>query len=59
MIAAVSFSVPAYRFGPNEGNYTAAILDAARRISEDAGHALKEYPGYEAEEERYKQATIG
>ena len=59
VIAAVSFSVPAYRFGPNEENYTAAILDAARRISEDAGHALKEYPGYKVEEKRDKQANIG
>ncbi len=49
VIAAVSISVPAYRFGPNEGNYTAAILDAARRISEDAGAKLEEYPDYEVE----------
>jgi DNA-binding IclR family transcriptional regulator len=47
VVAAVSFSVPAYRFGPNESNYTAAILDAARRISEGAGVKLEEYPGYE------------
>jgi DNA-binding IclR family transcriptional regulator len=47
VVAAVSFSVPAYRFGPNESNYTAAILDAARRISDDAGLKLEEYPDYE------------
>lgn len=49
VVAAVSISVPAYRFRPNEGKYVAAILDAARRISEDAGTKLKEYPGYEME----------
>ena len=47
VIAAVSFSVPAYRFVSNEGNYTAAILDAGRRISKDAGANLEEYPDYE------------
>jgi DNA-binding IclR family transcriptional regulator len=49
VVAAVSFSVPAYRFGPNEDNYTAAIVDAARRISEDAGAKLAEYPDYKVE----------
>ena len=49
VVAAVSFSVPAYRFVPNEGSYTAAILDAARRISEQAGVKLEEYPDYEME----------
>src|SRR5918997_526357 len=49
VIAALSFSVPAYRFGPNEDNYTAAIVDAARRISEDAGAKLAEYPDYKLE----------
>jgi DNA-binding IclR family transcriptional regulator len=49
VIAAVSFSVPAYRFGANEDNYTAAIVDAARRISENAGAKLEEYPDYEVE----------
>jgi DNA-binding IclR family transcriptional regulator len=47
VVAAVSFSVPTYRFGPNESNSTAAILDTARRISEDAGIKLEEYPDYE------------
>ncbi len=49
VIAAVSLSVPAYRFCPNEDNYTAAILDAARRISESAGPELQESPDYEME----------
>lgn len=52
VVAAVSLSVPAYRFRPREGKYTAAILDAARRISENAGPALEEYPSYEVEEVR-------
>src|SRR5215210_9105850 len=49
VVAAVSFSVPAYRFVPNEDNYTAAIIDAARHISEDAGAKLGEYPDYKME----------
>jgi DNA-binding IclR family transcriptional regulator len=49
VVAAVSLSIPAYRFCPRKEEYTAAILDAARRISEDAGVKLKEYPGYETE----------
>lgn len=48
--AAVSISVPAYRFGPREDEYTAAIREAARRISADAGSALDEYPGDETKE---------
>jgi DNA-binding IclR family transcriptional regulator len=40
VVAALSFSVPAYRFGPREDEYTAAILDAARRISENASPTL-------------------
>lgn len=50
VISAVSFSVPAYRFHPKQNEYTEAILDAARRISEHAGSGLEEYPGYEVEE---------
>ncbi len=46
VIAAISLSVPDYRFHPAKSKYTSAILDAARRISENAGHALEEYPGY-------------
>ena len=49
VVAAVSFSVPAYRFRPNESEYTEAIVDAARRISENAGTKLKECPSYEME----------
>ena len=49
MIAAVSFSGPACRFVPNEDDYTAAIVDAARCISEGAGAKLAEYPDYEVE----------
>lgn len=48
-IAAISLSVPAFRFHPDEEKYTAAILDAARRISQGAGPKLEEYPGYEME----------
>jgi|SRR5215216_1847827 len=43
-IAAVSFSVPCYRFHLKKDEYTAAILGAARRISENASATLKEYP---------------
>ena len=49
VIASISFSVPAYRFRPRESKYTAAILDAARHISESTGAKLKDYPGNEVE----------
>lgn len=47
--AAVSFSVPAYRFRPNESEYTNAILDAAQRISKGAGPKLKQCSSYDME----------
>lgn len=50
VVAAVSISVPAYRFGPREDEYTRAIREAARRISANAVSALDEYPGDEAKE---------
>src|SRR5918912_4438335 len=50
VIAAISFSVPAYWFHPRKDEYTETILDAARRISESAGPALKDYPSYNGEE---------
>lgn len=46
VVSAVSFSVPAYRFHPRRDEYTVAILDAARHISESAGAKLQEYPSY-------------
>lgn len=49
VVAAISISVPAYRFGPREGEYTEAIVGAARRISGNAGPALDEFPGTEEE----------
>jgi DNA-binding IclR family transcriptional regulator len=52
VVAAVSFSVPTYRFFEKKSEYIAAILDAARRISGSAGPKLKEYPSYEVEEVR-------
>src|ERR687886_2199218 len=54
VVAAISISVPAYRFHPKMKKYTAAILGAARRISENAGPALEGYPSYEVEEVRDK-----
>jgi DNA-binding IclR family transcriptional regulator len=49
VVAAISLSVPAYRFCQRREEYTVAVLDAARQISENAGVKLKEYPGYEME----------
>jgi DNA-binding IclR family transcriptional regulator len=49
VVAAISLSVPAYRFCPGEEDYTAAILNAAACISRNAGAKLKEYPGYKME----------
>ena len=57
--AAVSISVPDYRFRPTESKYTAAILDAARRISGNAGPAPEECPGYEEDAVRGKRAKTG
>jgi len=50
VVASISFSVPGYRFCPRKDDYTAAILDGARRISEKVSPMLEEYPGYEVEE---------
>ncbi len=36
VIAAVSFSVPAFRFYPRKKKYTDAVIDAAKRISKEA-----------------------
>jgi DNA-binding IclR family transcriptional regulator len=49
VVASISLSVPAYRLHPKKDEYTAAILDAADRISENAGARLKEYSDYEME----------
>lgn len=49
VVAAISFSVPAFRFCPRKEKYTAAILDAAQCISSNAGVRLKEYPGNKLE----------
>jgi DNA-binding IclR family transcriptional regulator len=46
VVAALSFSVPAYRFYPRKSEYTKTIIDSARRISENAGFALEEYVDY-------------
>jgi len=50
VVAAISFSVPSYRFRPRESSYTTAVLDAARHISGNAGAGLEESPDYEMEE---------
>lgn len=39
VVAAISFSVPAYRFDQGEERYRAAIVEAARTVSENIGHA--------------------
>ena len=44
VVAAVSFSVPAYRFCSRKDEYTETIVDAARCISESASRTLEEYP---------------
>ncbi|MBA4116677.1 MAG: hypothetical protein H0X71_09655 [Rubrobacter sp.] len=45
-IAAVSISAPAYRFHTKKKDYTDAVLDTARRISESARPKPKEFPDY-------------
>lgn len=59
VVAAISFSVPDYRFGPQKNKFTEAIIDAARRISENAGPTLEKYPDYEIEGVRDKRAKTG
>jgi DNA-binding IclR family transcriptional regulator len=59
VVAAVSFSVPAYRFHAKKEKYTAAILDAASRISENAGPALEVYPDDEMEMQGNRAKTTG
>lgn len=44
VIAAVSMSVPAHRFEYKRKQYTAAILEAARRISRSADRGMGTYP---------------
>jgi DNA-binding IclR family transcriptional regulator len=51
-VAAISLSVPAYRFHPKRDKYTAAIIDAARRISENADTKSENCPSYEMEVQR-------
>lgn len=41
VIAAISISVPAYRFYSQQENYTAIILKTSRRISENLGYRMK------------------
>ena len=41
VIAAISLSVPAYRFYPQQDNYTSIILKTATRISEKLGYRMK------------------
>lgn len=43
LIAAMSLSVPAYRFYPNRQRLTTAIVDAARRVSEELGYCQEEW----------------
>lgn len=43
VIAAMSLSVPAYRFYPNRQRLTTAIVDAARRVSEELGYYQEDW----------------
>lgn len=46
VVAALSISAPAFRFEKREEEYTRAVLEAARRISESVGYTMRDYPGY-------------
>lgn len=52
VVAAVSISAPAFRFEENEEEYTRAVREAARRISQRIGHTVGNYPGYSMEGSR-------
>lgn len=49
VVAAVSISAPAFRYEEHEDEYTRAVVDGARRISESIGYAMREHPGYRME----------
>lgn len=52
-----------YRLGWRLFELSQTLLDATafriEAVEQYVGHALEEYPSYEAEEERDKQANIG
>ncbi|WP_047865317.1 IclR family transcriptional regulator [Rubrobacter aplysinae] len=47
VIAALSISAPAFRFETNEEEYTRAVLEAARRISQGVGNTMGRYQDHE------------
>lgn len=57
-IAALSMSVPAYRFQPNEEDYREAILEAAQLISVDESSALEEYSGRQPEKQYKSEDSV-
>lgn len=50
VVAAMSLSVPAYRFGDKKKERTAAILGAARRVSEGSGSSVGRQLAYKVKE---------
>lgn len=49
VVAALSISPPAFRFEEHEQEYTQAVIEGAKRISERIGYTARDYPGYRME----------
>lgn len=58
VIAAMSLSVPAYRFYPNRQRLTTAIVDAARRVSEELGYYQEAWPWENGKQLRSRSSEL-
>ena len=58
VIAAMSLSVPAYRFYPNRQRLTTAIVDAARRVSEELGYYQEAWPWENGKQSRSRSSEL-
>jgi DNA-binding IclR family transcriptional regulator len=59
VVAAMSLSVPAYRFYPNRQRLTTAIVDAARRVSEELGYYQEGWPWRNGKRSRSRSSVPG
>jgi DNA-binding IclR family transcriptional regulator len=58
VIAAMSLSVPAYRFYPNRQRLTTAIVDAARRVSAELGYYQEAWPWENGKQSRSRSSEL-
>ena len=59
VVAAMSLSVPAYRFYPNQQRLTTAIVDAARRVSEQLGYYQEDWTWWNDKRSRSRSSVPG